>query len=484
MILYRPTRMSLPTLFLFFLIYLLSFSNCKSPKKEKTGEEGISETPLDIYVDTAGSDFNYRVMHHAKREDYTLYILRMTSQKWLNEQLVEDPTWWHWVSIVVPDSVEYETAFIWIGGGDRDDELPVKADSMLVQSAVLTNTIAVGIHNIPNQPLTFSGDTMGERKEDELIAYGWRKFLEGSADDEDAVWLARLPMTNAVHCAMDAVSEFVLKEENLEVNNYAVAGGSKRGWTTWTTAATDDRVVAMIPIVIDLLNLEPSFKHHWRNYGFWAPAVHDYVDEGIMEWIGSVEFDRLMEITEPYSYIERYDMPKLLVNATGDQFFQPDSWQFYWNDLKEEKYLRYVPNTGHSLDDTDAMQTIMAFYDAVVNHKALPDYHWKVGDSHIAVRTDPEDPIEEVKLWYAVNEEKRDFRVDEIGKVWQDSIIRINQDGHYNIRLSGPKKGWKAYFIELTYNYGLPLKLTTGVKVLPDEYPYPPYESPDPKGTR
>ncbi|MBS3771097.1 MAG: hypothetical protein KGY69_12680, partial [Bacteroidales bacterium] len=102
----------------------------------------------------------------------------------------------------------------------------------------------------------------------------------------------------------------------------------------------------------------------------------------------------------------------------------------------------------------------------------------------IAVRTDPEDPIEEVKLWYAVNDEERDFRVDKIGKVWQDSIIRLNNDGHYNIRLSGPKKGWKAYFIELTYNYGLPLKLTTGVKVLPDEYPYPPYESPDPKGTR
>ena len=44
----------------------------------------------------------------------------------------------------------------------------------------------------------------------------------------------------------------------------------------------DKRVVAIVPIVIDLLNVVPSFKHHWAAYGFWAPAVGDYEAMGIM----------------------------------------------------------------------------------------------------------------------------------------------------------------------------------------------------------
>ncbi|MBS3742332.1 MAG: PhoPQ-activated pathogenicity-like protein PqaA type [Candidatus Cloacimonetes bacterium] len=465
-----------------FLSVLLS--NCDSSRNGEAGEKAATQTPLDVYLDTADSNFHYQVMHQSRKEKYTLYILRMVSQKWLNDDLVEHPTWWHWVSIVVPDKLEHDTALLWIGGGDRKSKLPEQPSPTLVRSALATHSIVVGVHNIPNQPIHFIGDTMGGRYEDEIIAYGWRKFLEGGAGNEDAEWLARLPMTNAVQCAMDAVSEYVSEKESVDVTNFAVAGASKRGWTTWTTAATDDRVVAMFPILIDLLNMEPSFKHHWRNYGSWAPAINDYVSEGIMDWIGSEEFDRLMEITEPYSYIDRYDMPKLLINATGDQFFQPDSWQFYWEDLEGEKYLRYVPNTGHSMDGTDAVETLTAFYDAILKHEELPDYSWEIGDSNITLTTDPTDPIGQIKLWWAVNEEARDFRVSKIGKVLKDSTININENGKYNIRLAEPDKGWKAYFIEITYDYELPVKLTTGVTVLPREHPYPPFESPDPKGER
>ena len=56
-----------------------------------------------------------------------------------------------------------------------------------------------------------------------------------------------------------------------------------------------------------------------------------------------------MRIEDPYEYRDRLTMPKFLVNATGDQFFLPDSWKFYLGDLPGETHVRYVPNADHGL---------------------------------------------------------------------------------------------------------------------------------------
>ena len=49
----------------------------------------------------------------------------------------------------------------------------------------------------------------------------------------------------------------------------------------------DKRVVAVAPVVIDLLNVEESFEHHYRAYGFWAPSIAAYQASGIMRWAGT-----------------------------------------------------------------------------------------------------------------------------------------------------------------------------------------------------
>ena len=65
-------------------------------------------------------------------------------------------------------------------------------------------------------------------------------------------------------------------------------------------------------------------------------------------------------------------MPKYIVNSGGDQYFVPDSSQFYWKDLKGEKYLRYVPNTKHDLNGSDARESAAAFYTTIVNNEPRP----------------------------------------------------------------------------------------------------------------
>ena len=81
-------------------------------------------------------------------------------------------------------------------------------------------------------------------------------------------------MTRAVVRGMDVIQK-VADNINIKINEFVIAGASKRGWTTWTTAVVDDRVIAIVPIVIDLLNVVPSFDHHWRCYGEWSPAIDD-----------------------------------------------------------------------------------------------------------------------------------------------------------------------------------------------------------------
>lgn len=78
-----------------------------------------------------------------------------------------------------------------------------------------------------------------------------------------------------------------------------MAGGLKRGWTTWTTAAVDFRAVAIGPFVIDVLNVEKSLENHFRAYGFWAPAIGDYTEMRISDLFRTPRLCALLKIEDP-----------------------------------------------------------------------------------------------------------------------------------------------------------------------------------------
>jgi len=432
-------------------------------------------TPLEQYVTEPDEAYRYELSSTLPNEGYTAYVVRMTSQRWLTTDRVEDPEWWHWLTIVVPDEVQSRTGLLLITGGNRRQKTPGKAADLIVRAALATNSVTAELRNVPNQSLRFVGDPADPRHEDELIAYGWRKFLEGGANKDDAIWLARLPMTKAAVRAMDTITDFCAQTAGSKVDRFVVAGASKRGWATWTTAVVDPRVVAIVPIVIDLLNVVPSFDHHWQAYGFWAPAVDDYVNEGIMDWLGSPELDSLFAITEPYTYRDRLTLPKYLINATGDQFFLPDSWRFYWDDLVGEKHLRYVPNAGHSLKETDASAGLEAFYHAIVNQRPRPHFEWQASNGALLIETDPNHPPQSVALWQATNPEARDFRVNVLGEVWESSPVALEADGRYRLAVAPPERGWTGFFAEIRFpgTGPEPFIFSTGVVVVPDTLPFP-----------
>jgi PhoPQ-activated pathogenicity-related protein len=431
------------------------------------------QTALDRYVAAPDSSYKYELVQTIPGNGYTAYVLNMTSQTWRSAAEVDRPEWRHWLTVIKPATVKQSTGFLFITGGSNESKPPAQPPANLTSIAVDTGTVVTELRMVPNQPLTFAGEAKG-RNEDAFIVYTWDKFLRGG----DEKWPARLPMTKSAVRAMDTVTAFCATAQggNVKVDRFVVSGASKRGWTTWTTAAVDKRVVAIVPMVIDVLNLEPSFEHHWQAYGFWAPAIGDYVDAKIMDWTGTPQYRALLAIEDPYSYRDRLTMPKYLVNATGDQFFLPDSSQFYFDGLKGEKYLRYVPNSEHSMRGTDAAQNVQAFYESFLSGASRPKISWEMqkdGSIHVKASGEPT----AVKLWQASNPKTRDFRIETIGRVWKDSDLQRVKKGEWLARVAKPEAGWTAFFVEFTYpgSGKNPLKFTTAVRVTPDTLPFPKY---------
>ena len=430
------------------------------------------ETALDRYVAKPDPTYAWTVANESKADGVTNFVVDMKSQTWRTEKEVNRTVWQHWVNIAKPDNATGKTAFLMISGGSNSSsgEAPKGVDERTMEIARATGTVAIELKMVPNQSLIFHGDGK-KRSEDDLIAYTWDQYLKTG----DETWPARLPMVKSVVRAMDCVQELLKSEQGgkLGIDKFVIGGGSKRGWTTWCTAAVDKRIAAAIPIVIDVVNVNASMRHHVEAYGFYSLAVGDYHNHKIMQKNGDPRLAKLYGIEDPHAYLDRITMPKLVMNASGDEFFCPDSSQFYWNDLKGEKVLRYVPNAGHGLKGSDAVETIIAFYHVILSGKPLPKYSWTF-EAEGAIRVKAENAPKEATLWQATNPKALDFRFLLIGKAYKPTVLKNEGDGVFVGRIETPANGWTAFFVEIPFDVGakVPLKLSTAVRVLPDRLPF------------
>ncbi|MBM4076818.1 MAG: PhoPQ-activated pathogenicity, partial [Planctomycetes bacterium] len=396
-----------------------------------------SRTALDDYIAKSDSTFSWRLASTKEADDHTLFAIELTSQTWRKPEEVNRTVWKHWLMVVRPTQVASDTGLLFISGGSHRETPPEGVEGFLTDIARGSKTIVAELKNVPNQPLEFTG---GGRKmvEDDLISFTWNKYIE----TKDKEWPARLPMVKSAVRAMDALQAFARSNEcgNLKLEKFTISGGSKRGWTTWCTAAVDKRVVGIAPAVIDVLNVRKSMRNHVEAYGFWAPSVGDYVRAGLVMKENDPGYIELLGIEDPYVYRDRYTMPKLVLNAAGDQFFTPDSSRFYFHDLPGEKLLRYVPNADHSLRGSDGHQTIAAFYDSIVRNLKRPKYTWKFLDNG-AIRVDTPDQPKEVKLWQGHNPNARDFRMEEVGPIYQSSALSPIEPGAFVGKIETPASG-------------------------------------------
>ena len=489
-------------------------------------------TPLDDYVWSEDSQFSWvdtgtTFEGHSvdKSNHWTGYVLNMTSQQWLTPADVTGSIWWHYLVVIVPDNVNYKrNATLYITGGDNGGGLPDPGGEDIVLASALamgTGTITTALFQIPNQCVTFTSDPLQKcRSEDSIIAFTWDHYLK---DPSDPTWLVRLPMVKASVRAMDVTTAFVARKfssSGFNLDSFIVSGASKRGWTTWLVGAVDPvRVKAIIPIVLDAINFVAVEHHQWRSYGGWSFALQDYYDLNITARFDDPNMKKLCEVEDPYFYASRLTMPKLIVNAVGDEFQMPDDTHYWWSEMPEPKRFLMVPRAEHSMltGILEVVPVIGTWIAYLLQNKPVPEISWSIsGETGEITATLTGGEPETVYMWHSTtcNSVRRDFRVVSIdnpcecgigpagiiaGKVgycpnkevlWHKTELSpVSADGTvYKAAVSADQNGkWSAFFIDVTYKatnnhsglqawpYTPPgsLEFTTEVSVWPNTFPYP-----------
>ncbi|MEM9056904.1 MAG: PhoPQ-activated protein PqaA family protein [Pseudomonadota bacterium] len=426
-------------------------------------------TPLESYVQTPDPAYQFSLVDTVPLGDATAYVLLMDSQRWRSDTEVDRTLWTHQMLIVAPSQIAVDTALLIIDGGS--DPLDAVDPFILLTAATLatqTQSVVAAVSQIPNQPLLFSDEPQAIR-EDALVAYSWNK----AAETGEPEWAAYLPMTKAAVRALDTVQSFVdTTIAGATINDFVVTGFSKRGATAWLTAAADPRVRAVAPGVFDVLDIPLQIERHFRSYGFYAPAVQDYVTYGIVDIGRSPEGRFLATVVDPLSYAKLLAMPKFLLNSTGDQFFLPDAATFYAGDLPGETLIYQIPNTDHGFANgtEDALNALVGWYGAILSDTPRPSVSWEL-DANGALIVESNPPATAATLWQATNPAARDFRLEEIGAVWTDAPLAEAAPGRYEIEVPAPAEGFTGYLAVLDFaDSGQ--RYSTPVFITPDTLPF------------
>src|SRR5215467_10834413 len=107
-----------------------------------TGVSSAQETALDRYVAQRDSVYGWKLIRTVPGKGYQTHVLELTSQSWRTEKDVDRPVWKHWLTIVRPDSIRSNKAFLFIGGGSNADPAPSKASDRIALMATETGTVA------------------------------------------------------------------------------------------------------------------------------------------------------------------------------------------------------------------------------------------------------------------------------------------------------------------------------------------------------
>lgn len=378
---------------------------------------------------------------------------RLVSQAWRGVE------WTHELSMFVPGGLaaDPDTMLLWIDGGSAG-KLPVRergpsdAVKTLALAANAAGLPAAVVRQVPFQPM-FDG-----LEEDDLIAHTFVEFVRTG----DASWPLLLPMVKAAVEAMTAAGAVARDAWKLTIERFVLTGASKRGWTTWLTAAVDARVAGALPMVIDMLSLDRHVELQRQSFGGMSEQLEPYTSRGIEQLFASKRGQDLVAIVDPYAYRERLVQPKVIALGTNDPYWPLEALNLYLDGLAGPAWVSYAPNAGHGLPMMRVGGLAAALGRHVAGEQRLPTLDWAFADTPggVVCRLNSDETPDDVRLWQA-EAKSRDFRKAR----WISRPLAAG-DGVWRAEIERPADGHAATLIECRYpREPLPLWLTTSVHV-------------------
>lgn len=410
--------------------------------------------PSDLvdYVTKKDASFSWKLADKRETDAGTVYEIDLISQTW------QDIKWDHKLQVFVPKGAKPQSTMVLWNQGGR----PSAASGVLgLQISDRVKAPVAFLFGVPKQPL------FGGKVEDTLIAETFVQYLA----TKDGSWPLLFPMVKSVVRAMDVLQAFAKEEWKFEVKSFVITGASKRGWTSWLTAASGDkRVKAIAPLVIDTLNMPVQMKNQVAAFGKPSEMIKDYTERKLVPIPDTAEAKKLWRMVDPWAYRERVTVPKMIINGANDPYWPLDALNSYWDDLKGEKWVLYVPNAGHDLRETDkdgkkelipirAVNTLSAFARCQIFDRPMPNLSWvcdeKAGVCRLEVSTAAKPTG--MRVWVAESE-TRDFRR---ARWAEDAAAKFPATVH------APEKGFRAFYAETEYDLdGLKFTLCTQIRIL------------------
>ena len=399
-----------------------------------------SRADLERYVRKPEAQFGWKLKARIDSEQShdRIYDLHFVSQTW------QGHTWEHQLQVYQPQSVApNSTLFLWVTGGSARPAYV----SLGVELAQKMNAPVAILYHVPNQPLLEE-----KLSEDDLIAETFVRYLK----TKDENWPLLLPMVKSVVKAMDVLQEFGKREWDKLIDSFIVAGASKRGWTTWLTAAVDRRIQAIAPAVIDTLNMRAQMPRQLNVFGAYSNRLAPYTSRGLVPIPETPAGRRLLSMVDPWEYRDKLTVPKLIVNGTNDFYWATDALNFYWNELSGKKWVVYIPNAGHDLRRkdkpqsdqlTDFVNSLAGFSRHQISGRSMPNLAWKHEsvDGRLRLTIDANPAPTGGRLWIAESR-TQDFRTAQ----WREQALTF-LNGIVMGEVTPPEKGYLAFYGELDY---------------------------------